>query len=81
MEGDVVAVAAFLYVLFCCILEANVLETTLVLVTPLVLSSVFAFIDVCFIKSRTSALCFNQSLKPRSVGLPNVLPNLPNVGP
>ena len=68
VKGDVLAVATFSYVLFCCISEANVLEESLDLVTALVLSSVFVIIDVCFIKSCTSASCFNQSLKLRSVG-------------
>ena len=66
--GEVVAVEAGLYVLFCCVLAADVLEATLVLVTELVLSSFFAFINVCFVKSCASALCFNQSVQSRSVG-------------
>ena len=51
VEGDAIAVAAGLYVLFCCVLAANVLEAFLVFVTQLVelvLSSVLALIDDCF---------------------------------
>ena len=63
--GNVVAVVALLYVIFCSELAANVREAILVLVNELVLSSVFAFIDVSFIKACASAFCFNQSLKSR----------------
>ena len=52
-----------------CVLAAKVLEATLVFTTELVLSSVLAFDEVCFIKSYASAFSFNQSLKSRSVGL------------
>ena len=72
VEGDAVAVAAGLYVLFRCVLAAKVLEAFLVLVTELVelmLSSVLALIDVCFIKPYSSAFCFNESLKLRNVGI------------
>ena len=41
----------------------------MVITTELVLSSVLAFDEVCFIKSCASAFSFNQSLKSRSVGL------------
>ena len=52
-----------------CVLAAKVLEANLVFTTELLLSSVLAFDDVCFIKSCASAFSFDQSLKSRSVGL------------
>ena len=52
-----------------CVIAAKVLEATLVFTTELVLPSVLAFDEVCFVKSCFSAVSFNQSLKSRSVGL------------
>ena len=51
------------------VLAAKVLEATLVFTTELVLSSVLAFDEVCFIELCASAFSFDQSLKSRSVGL------------
>ena len=67
--GGVANVEAGLCVPLDCVLAAKVLEATLVFTTELVLSSVLAFDEVCFIKSCASAFSFNQSLKSRSFGL------------
>ena len=64
-----VANVVVLWVPLVCVLAARVLEATLVLTTELVLSSVLAFDEVCFIKSWASAFSFNQLLKSRIVGL------------
>ena len=52
-----------------CVLAAKVLQATLVFTSELVLSSVLAFDEVCFIKTCASAFSFNHSMKSRSVGL------------
>ena len=44
------------------VLTANVFEATPFLITELVLFSVFAFAELCSIKSRASAFPFNQAL-------------------
>ena len=49
--GGVADVEAGLFVPLHCVLAAKVLEATLVFATELVLSSVLAFDEVCFIKS------------------------------
>ena len=69
--GGVADVEAGLCVPLYCVIAAKVHETTLVFTTELVLSSILAFDEVCFIKLCASAFSFNRSLKPRSVGLTN----------
>ena len=67
--GDVADVEAGLCVPIHCVLAAKVLVATLLFTTELVLSSVVAFDEDCFIKLCASAFSFNQTLKSRSVGL------------
>ena len=50
-----------------CVFGANAFESTFVLVSNLLVSSVLDLVAVFFIKSCDSA-CFNQSLKSRRVG-------------
>ena len=57
-----------LRLLFCFVFAANAVEATFDLVSELVVSSVFALVEVFFIKSCASAFSFNQSLKPSRVG-------------
>ena len=51
------------------VFTAKILDTTLVLTTELVFSSVVAFRDVCFVKLCALVFCFKQSLKSMSVAL------------
>ena len=67
--GGVADVEAGLCVPLDWVLAAKVLEATLDFTTELVLCSVLACDEFCFIKSCASAFSFNQLLKSRSVGL------------
>ena len=57
-----------LRLLLCCVFAANAFKATFVLVTELLVSSIFALVAVFFFKLCASAYSFNQSLKSRRVG-------------
>ena len=57
------------FVSLCCKFDANTFDAVLVLVTEVLLSSGFALVALCFIRSWASAFSLSQSLKSRRVGL------------